>query len=475
MRALIIATGYRKELEPLIQHQPTVLMKVLNKPIIYHVLDFLSTHHVKQCDLLINHLANQVEEAVGDGQAWGIKITYHLDKDAKYPLNLIRNLTSSWGDEPILLGTADVLPHFEKIQAHPERPLFFQFPSKEWSGWGIFPASELAKIEKNTTLEGLQQKYGHLAAVTKVQQQLSVLTFKDYMNSNIRAMSHRLSGILYPTTAHEVQKGVWLSRSVALHHGVKIEQPVFIGENCQIMSDTEIGPDAVIESNCIVDSGSKIRHSIISKNSYVGESLDIRDSIVDRNLLINLTHETSIRIKDDFILSEIDPPPIFRYPLRWIVRLFSLIFYGLLYPIYFYLKNQCNLKEEMMLQLPASNDSSSWKTFNYSYFEPKPGKTMNAFERYFRKIPVLMEIARGYVHLVGVPARTPEQVNQLPEDWKKLYLKSKVGLINLAKLDSRGETTPDDEYAAEAFYATQMSFWLDLKLFLRWLKRKIFG
>ena len=71
-----------------------------------------------------------------------------------------------------------------------------------------------------------------------------------------------------------------------------------------------------MENNCIVDAGSLIQDSIIFQKSYIGEALGIKDSIVDRNLLINLTHGTSIHIEDDFILSELSPPSFAHYPFE---------------------------------------------------------------------------------------------------------------------------------------------------------------
>ncbi len=474
MRCVIIATGYRAELEPLIQHRPSVLFNVLDKPILYHIFDYLASHHIKQCDLLIYHLADKVEEAIRDGNAWGINVSYHLVKDPAHPFKTISNIAGAWGDDPVLLGQGDVFPHIENLDPKSSPVTFFQFPSKEWAGWAIIRANLLAEIKPETTIEEIPDALKMSSNIQKAQYYLSTRTFKDYISSNLRPITHKIPGFIYPTTAHEVQKEVWISRSVAIHRHVRIEQPVFIGENCQIMNDVEIGPDVVIESNCIIDRGSKIKHALILKKSYVGENLEVRDSIVDRNLLINFTHDAAIRMHDDFILGEINPPPFLRYPLSWLMRGIAALAFVLLSPIYLYLNSMCRQKEIQMLQLPASTDVAEWKTFPYRIFEAKKGKHLSLFQKYFRKIPLLLSMTKGFIHVVGSAPRTPEETLQLPDDWRRLYLKSKVGLITLAQLDQGDSATPDDVYAAETFYATQMSFWLDVKLILRWLKSKLF-
>jgi acetyltransferase-like isoleucine patch superfamily enzyme len=474
MHCIIIATGHRKELEPLVQHRPTELFKVVNKPILFHIFDFLCKIKITKCDLLISHLADQIEDALGDGKAWGIKVSYHLVKDPSHPFKMISQISNSWGKEPVLLGQGNIFPLLQGLDVKEGVATIYQFPSKEWTGWGIVPANILASAPSSLSLEDFPATIKPFFNSVKTQSHLSTRTFQDYISSNIRPLTNKTPDFAYPTTAHEVQKGVWISRSVAIHRNVKIEQPVFIGENCQIMNDVEIGPDVVIERNCIIDKGSKIKHSLILKKSYVGENLELRDSIVDRNLLINITHDTAIRIRDDFILSEINPPPLFRYPLRWIIRGLAGLAFLLLFPIYYYLNRVCEIYEVDMLQLPTSTDTTEWSTFPYQIFQPKAGKSLTRFQRYFSKIPLLKSMWKGYIRVVGSAPRTPKDTLLLPEDWRRLYLKSKVGLITLAALDQGENATDDDKYAAEAYYATQMSFWLDVKLILRWLKGKLF-
>lgn len=474
MRCIIVATGYSGDLEPLIQHRPSVLFKIINKPILFHVFDYLCRMKIRECDVLISHLADQVENALGDGKAWGIKVSYHLVKDPSHPFKTINHVCNSWGNEPILLAQGDLLPHISSFENKPEVATLFQFPSKEWTGWGIIPANILSDINSSVSLEQFPSSLKSSFSLAKAQNYLSTRTFKDYISSNMRPLTQKIPGFGYPTTAHEIQKGVWISRSVAIHRHVKIVPPVFIGENCQIMNNVEIGPDVIIERNCIIDQGSKIKHSLILKKSYVGENLELRDSIVDRNLLINVTHDTAIRIRDDFILCEITPPPLFRYPLRWIIRGLAALAFFLLYPVYFYMKKSCIIEESEMLQIPTSFESSEWSTFSYRVFKPKKSEPLTKFQKYFSKLPLLIAMMQGYIHFVGSSARTPKETLELPEDWRRLYLKSKVGLINLANLDQGENPTADDKYAAEAYYATQMSFWLDVKLILKWVKIKLF-
>ena len=234
-----------------------------------------------------------------------------------------------------------------------------------------------------------------------------------------------------------IEPSVWISRAVSLHPTAQIFPPVFIGRDCQIKRGSIIGPNAIIENNCIIDSRSVIQDTIICQRSYVGEGLEIHNSIVDRNMLINLSLQTNITIQDNFILSELSPPRFHHYPAKLLERLFACLAFLIFLPFFIYLKSTNHIRRDPKIRLPASNEAHSWTSFDWLTFEPKSkSKKQTAFQKFFERLPALLNIITGEAHFVGVAPRTIPEVEKLPPDWQKLYLKSKVGLITLSSLDN---------------------------------------
>ena len=115
MRALLVATGYRKVMEPLVSYRPTVLLNIADKPIIFHIIEALIKRKITDFDLILSHFPEQVEECLGDGKRWGINIRYHLAKDPNTPFASIIPAVRTWKEEPVLFGVADSLPHLPLI------------------------------------------------------------------------------------------------------------------------------------------------------------------------------------------------------------------------------------------------------------------------------------------------------------------------------------------------------------------------
>lgn len=475
VRAILIATGYRPEMEPLVLYRPTPLFNIADKPIIFHILEFLVRHGIRQFDLVLNHLPELIEEKLEDGKRWGINITYHLTKTLHEPFKVLTPTVKGWTDEPVILGYADYLPKltchfFSQINHVP--CLLCNLPDKSWSGWGLFSVQTLAAIPPNTIDSEFPKQFNLNSPSLKVMPYLSAKTLKDLKKSNQIFIRKRHTFNHFPSTARMVEPGIWISRAVSLHPDVKIVAPAFIGEDCQIKSAVEIGPYTIIENNCVIDNSSIIKNSLICQKSYVGEGLEIYDSIVDRNLLINLSHDTKITLHDDFILCELSPPPHLKScSYRLIEKLLALFLLCLISPFYLFIRLFTPLKREKMLHLPASTEREEWKTFDLLTFN-LDRLDPSSWKKHVRRLPALFNILQGHIHFVGNPPRTIKEVETLPHDWQKLYLKSKVGLITQNDVYGGSGSSEDEQYASESFYAIQMSLWYDLKLAMRALIKK---
>lgn len=473
MRAVIDASGFNSELDPLITHKPTPLLQVGGKPIIFHVIEFLMHYQIKLFDILVSYLPEQIEEILGDGARWGIKITYHLNKDPNAPFQAINPFTHFFDDQNILLAQGDCLPKFDRghfDQYLKQNTISFIHEDHTWTGWAILSLKDLESIPKETIKsEFLKTPIAAQGKQTVASRFISACNLEWLLRSNINFISKEHEFSIFPTTAKMIEQGIWISRGVSLHPLAKIIPPVFIGEFTQIEAYAIIGPKAIIEEKCIIDRDSKISKSLICKGSYVGNCLKITNSIVNRNTLINLAIGSKVVFQDDFILSSSQPKLGVFSILNLIERGIALIFLCLLSPIYLYMKAVYPLKKTFMIKLPAEDDSSFWKVFSWEIFEPV-GPKSKAKNSIFYSLPLIKEIVKGNIHFVGVSPRTPEQIENLTADWKKLYLSSKIGLINPLNLENDMDVEND---TSDMLYIINKSFFYDIYLIFRWIKKAI--
>lgn len=475
MKAVIVASGYSEDATPLVCYKPTPLFEIVDRPIIAHIIEFLAGQGIKEIELIVSHLPHLIENYLGEGERWGVKLTYHLAKNCNHPYAALKVIAGNWTDSWILLGQGDCLPHLneEWLKTPPSSKSSLQTNAEgKWNGWGFFSATTLASLPLDIQEDNMIEYLGDQCTTIHGTLFYCTRTLKDLLNSNCKFLSFPEVVGIFPSSAHEVEPGIWISRGVSIHPGLKVIPPVFIGEDCQILDNVSLGPEVVIENNCIIDKGSQIKQSLICKRSYVGDGLDIDTSVVDRNFLANVKHDTTQHIRDNFILGELKRGSLWSFFLHALERLFALFLILLTSPLYLLLRSQLDLEETYVLKIPTSSQSWLWKTFKWKTFKARTG-IMNKYQRSVYWLPLFWNILKGHAHFVGVAPLTIEQVRQLPMDRLNLYLQSKVGLITLADLDHGLMPNADEVYAAETYYALHMNPFYDTYLFFRWIYRKL--
>lgn len=80
MKGMILAAGHGNRLRPLTDTTPKPLIKIAGKELILYSIELLSAHGIK--DIIINtyHLAELVEEYLGDGSKLGVNVSFSREE-----------------------------------------------------------------------------------------------------------------------------------------------------------------------------------------------------------------------------------------------------------------------------------------------------------------------------------------------------------------------------------------------------------
>ncbi len=76
MQALILAGGKGTRLRPLTVNTPKPVVPVLNRPFLLYQIDILKLAGITDIILSLNYLPGKIEDMLGDGAKFGVKLTY---------------------------------------------------------------------------------------------------------------------------------------------------------------------------------------------------------------------------------------------------------------------------------------------------------------------------------------------------------------------------------------------------------------
>lgn len=107
MEAVVLAGGQGTRLLPLTSDLPKALAPVGGRPVIEILLQRFRQFGVTKVHLAVNHLADQIETALGDGSKFGLEICYSHEPEPLStvgPITLVENLP-----ERFIVANADIL------------------------------------------------------------------------------------------------------------------------------------------------------------------------------------------------------------------------------------------------------------------------------------------------------------------------------------------------------------------------------
>lgn len=118
MRAMILAAGRGERMRPLTDLLPKPMLPVGGKPLIVWHLERLAAVGIR--DIVINHawLGHEIERALGDGAAYGVRISYSAETTALETAGGIAKALPLLGDDPFLVVNGDIWCDWNPAAAH---------------------------------------------------------------------------------------------------------------------------------------------------------------------------------------------------------------------------------------------------------------------------------------------------------------------------------------------------------------------
>src|SRR5690242_21702600 len=82
VKAMILAAGRGERMRPLTDRVPKPLINVAGRPLITHLIERLARAGLSDLVVNVSHLADMVERGLGDGERYGVRISYSREEQA---------------------------------------------------------------------------------------------------------------------------------------------------------------------------------------------------------------------------------------------------------------------------------------------------------------------------------------------------------------------------------------------------------
>src|SRR5207344_308589 len=107
MKGLILSGGKGTRLRPITHTSAKQLVPVANKPVLFYGLEALAEAGIRDIGIVVGDTQAEIRAAVGDGSAWGVRVTY-IEQDAPRGLAHAVLISESF------LGIARFVQEFER-------------------------------------------------------------------------------------------------------------------------------------------------------------------------------------------------------------------------------------------------------------------------------------------------------------------------------------------------------------------------
>jgi NDP-sugar pyrophosphorylase family protein len=156
MKAMILAAGFGTRLRPLTDMMPKPLLPVAGIPMIVWNLLLLKRCGIQEVVINLHYLGAMIEQALGDGVRFGMRITYSHEPVILGTGGGIKQVERWFNGEPVLILNGDTLFELDLTaliafhQAHEAAATLVLRQDAEAARWGLVEVTGQAEVVRIT-------------------------------------------------------------------------------------------------------------------------------------------------------------------------------------------------------------------------------------------------------------------------------------------------------------------------------------
>jgi len=109
MQAIVMAAGEGRRLRPLTERWPKPVLPIDGRAVIATLMRDLADARCERVTVVVGHLAEQIEELLGDGSGFGVELRYARQPEPHGSADAVSRALAEGAEPPALVTTADTV------------------------------------------------------------------------------------------------------------------------------------------------------------------------------------------------------------------------------------------------------------------------------------------------------------------------------------------------------------------------------
>jgi mannose-1-phosphate guanylyltransferase len=322
-QAVILAGGQGTRLRPLTLARAKPVVPLLNRPFLAYQLALLRRHGVTDVILSCSYRVDDVEAALGDGRASGVRLRYVVEREPLGTGGGVRN-AADLASGTVFVLNGDVLTDADLTamrsfhEARGSRTTIFLTPVGDPRAYGLVETGADGRIARFREKPGPEEPITtnminggvyliDAALLRRMPADRPVSIEREFFPGLIAdgipcfgwasesywrdignpaayraAQLDLLRGLVQTSLAPagEARDGGWVDAEASLDPDARVVGPCVVGRHATLAAGCRVGPLAVIGEGCAVAAGARVEGAVLWERVAVGAGAVLRDCVI---------------------------------------------------------------------------------------------------------------------------------------------------------------------------------------------------
>ncbi|WP_039764059.1 sugar phosphate nucleotidyltransferase [Caldicellulosiruptor sp. F32] len=317
MKGIIMAGGAGTRLRPLTVSLPKPMIPFFGRPIMEYAVKLLKRHGIYEIGTTLQYHPDKIMNYFEDGSKFGVKMQHFVEDRPLGTAGSVKN-AKSFLDETFVVLSGDGITNADlsaTIKFHKEKKSKVTILLKEVEipiEYGIVLTDEEGRIRRFFEKPSWSEVFSNLAntGIYIIEPEIldyiedgkpfdfSKDLFPKLLSENVPMYGYKMEGYWcdigdigsYIKAHKDIFKlgGIldldlassWIGNNCNISNSVKFMGKVFVGCECEIEDDVEIGEFTVIGDGVKIEKGTKLERAIVWNGSYIGKNCELKGCVI---------------------------------------------------------------------------------------------------------------------------------------------------------------------------------------------------